>query len=130
MKIVRHQPPPGIGQVRWCDVRNPRQEEAPSPKKRPAVLIRPIEGWWIVHGFTTLSHYGDGKPRQPVPDQLELLGHLEPRSYLWGNHQTMIPGSGVHEYISHATPRLVRALLDHTDLTIDEAAAMLTQGGS
>ncbi len=107
------------GDIAVVDVQN-RREQARSgtrvkPKPRPSVIaaVKP-DGWVLIAGLTSLSHFGDGAPRtayHPSP-----CTGLTAAGYLWGGKLVAVPASAVGERIGRINEDLGRKVIAaHSD---------------
>jgi hypothetical protein len=82
-------------------------------KFRPGVLVETHlyfgqEYWWVM-GLTTLTHYRDGVPRVPCPQQAQpSLG--PDHTFLWGPDCARVPPSDMGAHIGWATNELIDAI--------------------
>jgi mRNA-degrading endonuclease toxin of MazEF toxin-antitoxin module len=96
------------GAVVWAWVGHPLEDPHSAPKIRPVVLIRRVNGHWLVCGLTTSPAYRSGEPRTPIPNPRS--NGLSKPGWLWCEQVTSISAIDVDEHIGWVDQELVTKL--------------------
>lgn len=113
-----------FGQIRWCNVRNPREDREAVGKWRPSLLISEELTKWRIMGFTTKSVYESGHARVEIPNYRSI--GLDKTGYLWGHKLTRIDTTDIGDLIGEADVDLLKDVLSlaRADLRMSELATL------
>lgn len=112
----------GAGELVLVNLLNGIENRGTHGKVRPAALVRRDGGQWKAMGLTTLSRYGDGTPRTPVPNPTAV--GLRGPGYLWGCNLVSISVIDIGRHIGWADAALAEAIIALAKLTEPDAGAL------
>lgn len=110
---------PRPGDVVIINLLNALENRSAVGKRRPAVLIRRVNGHWVTMGLTTNPRYRDGTPRVQIPNP-GAVGLRGP-GWLWGSRLANVSALDVDRTIGHVDKALAEAVIDLARLAETDA---------
>lgn len=119
--MIAHQQP---GEVVWADCRHHLADRFGGQSKfRPMILVRRIDGHWLVVGLTTQPFYSNGMPRTAVSEP-RWAGLRSGPSYFWSENMVTISALDVGGHIGWAHPAMVEQIEEAVRLNATDRASL------